>query len=87
MPVIQFYRGVLTADQLTLATRVPDKSKKRIRICTAEFFLGEWQLGRGQRREAIGSLRKAESKCPHSDACYWEALAELKNLGTAEGGH
>jgi lipoprotein NlpI len=85
MPIIQFYRGALTADQLMLAARGSDKSTRRLRTCTAQFFLGEWQLGHGQRREAIGSLRKAESKCTRSNNCYWGALGELKNLGTGEG--
>jgi lipoprotein NlpI len=87
MPVIQFYRGDLTLDRLISAVHSPDKSKRSARTCVMDFFVGEWQLGHGQSREAIGSLRKAESRCPHSDICYLGASQELKNLQAVDTAH
>jgi lipoprotein NlpI len=87
MPVIQFYRGGLTVDRLILAARNSNKMKKRNWTCMAVYFMGEWQLSHGQRRDANANLRRAKSKCPHTNVCYRMALDELKNLETIDTEH
>jgi hypothetical protein len=53
----------------------------------AVYFMGEWQLSHGQRRDANANLRRAKSKCPHTNVCYRMALDELKNLETIDTEH
>jgi len=85
MPVMKFYLGTLTADQLLAAAGDPAETKQPGRACETEFFLGEWQLGHGEKQAAIGNLRKAESTCPRTYLQYRGAVEELNRLELAMG--
>jgi tetratricopeptide (TPR) repeat protein len=74
-PVIEFYLGRRT---LAATMAAADGAADR---CTAEFFIGEWELLKAERSAAIESLKAAASTCPRFYAEYRGALAELKRLG------
>jgi lipoprotein NlpI len=80
MPLLRFYAGQLTADQVLAA--VGDITAQPDRLCEVGFYLGEWKLNHGQAQEAAAYLEKAQSNCPHSYSEYLTAVRELKNLGS-----
>jgi len=82
MPVLRFYAGQLTADQVLAAAVDPDPVKQQDHLCGAAFYLGEWKLVHGQAREATEDLKKAQSTCPRNYQEYSAAVQELKNLGS-----
>ena len=83
MPVVKFYLGTLTAEQLLAAAGDPAEGKQQGRACETDFFLGEWQLGHGEKQAAVGNLRKAESTCPRTYLQYKGAAEELNRLEPA----
>jgi lipoprotein NlpI len=48
--------------------------------CEAQFYLGEWQLMRGQRPDARAAFKSALGTCPRSFYEYGGAASELKRL-------
>jgi uncharacterized protein YjbI with pentapeptide repeats len=73
-PVIDFYLGGRTPAEMLGATSKPDEK------CEAEFYIGEWQLLRGNTAEATEALQIAADTCPTEFVEYTSALAELKRL-------
>ena len=71
-PLIQFYLGMRTADDVRASTRTP------FQRCQAEFFIAEWFLLKDER--ATTTLQEAAQDCPRSSAEYADAQAELKRL-------
>jgi hypothetical protein len=74
-PVIEFYLGRRTLDATLNAAGDPADR------CTAEFFIGEWQLLMADRAAAVESLKAATDTCPRFFVEYRGAKAELMRLG------
>ena len=49
--------------------------------CEAQYYIGEWQLLRDARVEAVTALRFAAETCKKNFIEYYGAIAELKRLG------
>ncbi|HEY1209576.1 MAG TPA: tetratricopeptide repeat protein [Terracidiphilus sp.] len=81
MPVLQFYMGKLTADELIAAAKDPDAKTQQVNFCEMYYFLGEWQLFNGQRLKGIDSLKQANANCTQKYFEYDSVKAELKRLG------
>ena len=73
-PVVEFYLGQRSAVEMSSAATKPEER------CEAQFYLGEWHLLRGNRTQAVESLRTAVNTCPKTFYEYDGALAELKRL-------
>jgi len=73
-PVIEFYLGKRSVDQMSAAAGKPEER------CEAQFYLGEWQVLHGDRTKAAGALRTAADSCPKDFYEYDGAVAELKRL-------
>jgi lipoprotein NlpI len=72
-PVIDFYLGRGSLDELRAAAKKPEER------CEAEFYIGQWLLLR-DRDSAVGPLKMAADICPKTFIEYRGALAELKRL-------
>jgi lipoprotein NlpI len=80
-PVIRFYLGQLTPQALLAAADDPDAKKKAKQICEAFFYTGQWQLQRGDKRQATALFQKALSSCSKTTSIEHEAAREeLKAL-------
>ena len=49
--------------------------------CESAFYVGEWELLRGNRGEAKASLQVAADICPRTFVEYEGAISELRRLG------
>jgi tetratricopeptide (TPR) repeat protein len=58
-----------------------DAAQKPEEHCEAQFYVGEWQLLRGDRTAARPHLEEAEADCPKTFIEYGAAQAELRRLG------
>jgi lipoprotein NlpI len=81
MPVLQFYMGKLTVEELIAAAKDPDAKTQQVNFCDAYYFLGEWQLFNGQRLKGIDSLKQANANCTQKYFEYDSVKAELKRVG------
>jgi hypothetical protein len=73
-PVIEFYLGQQTAEQLRTAATKPTEQ------CELAFYLGEWYLLRDAKNEAKGELQTAADTCPKLYPDFRAATSELKQL-------
>ena len=73
-PVVELFLGRRTPKSTLVA---PTKPNDR---CEAQFYVGEWQLLRGDRPKALAALKAAVGTCPKSNVEYDFARAELKRL-------
>jgi tetratricopeptide (TPR) repeat protein len=73
-PVVELFLGRRTPEATLAAPTTPDNH------CEAEFFVGEWQLVRGDHPKAIDSLEAAVDTCPKTFVEFDFARAELKRL-------
>jgi tetratricopeptide (TPR) repeat protein len=74
-PVIELFLGSRAPAAMLAAAQAPAEH------CEAQFYLGQWQLLRDKRADAIRALRKAVEICPTDFNEYAGAVAELKRLG------
>jgi tetratricopeptide (TPR) repeat protein len=70
-PVVEFYLGTRSADQLLAAAAKPEER------CEAQYYLGEWHLLHRDRAKATDALRTAADTCPKDFYEYGGAVAEL----------
>jgi len=73
-PIIDFYLGRRSADEMLSEVAEPGEQ------CEAHFFLGEWQLLRGNKTDAKSAFQAAVDVCPKRFLVYDGAVAELKRL-------
>jgi tetratricopeptide (TPR) repeat protein len=73
-PVIDFYLGRRSLEEVRAAARSPGEK------CEAAFYIGEWQLLRGDKVAARTELETASITCPQTFDEYAGAVAELKRL-------
>jgi tetratricopeptide (TPR) repeat protein len=79
-PLLAFYLGNMTAEQLIKATAVGTEIRQRRQLCGALFHLGEGALMDHRLQEAELLLRKARDVCPVDDSEYYAAAIELTKM-------
>jgi len=84
-PVIRLFQGQIGYDALLAAADDPRPSKKKGRVCEANFYAGELELAKGSKNEAIRLFRLASNNCPRSFDEFGAANAELRALGVTPG--
>lgn len=80
MPVLNFYRGKITSEQLYLAAADHDAVLAGQQKCEVDFYLGEWQLAHGDKTAGAPLIHLAAEECPHTFSEYYLALTEEKRL-------
>jgi len=80
-PVIQMFMDQITPATLLAAADDPDPTKKKSRVCEANFYSAELSLAKGLKDDATRLFRLAASDCPPSADERDAANAELKALG------
>jgi lipoprotein NlpI len=84
-PVLKFYLGRMTVDQMMAAAVNPDVDIEQRHLCDANFFAGEDALLHSHYFAARSQLEKAVNGCPLKNLHRDAAAAELKRLNaTAE---
>lgn len=81
MPVLQFYMGKLSADELIAAAKDPDAKQQQVELCEMYYYLGEWQLFHGQKQMGIESLKESKQNCTPVYFEYESVRAELNRQG------
>ena len=81
-PVIAFYGGVMSADQVLSAAAAAEQ-ERRNHVCEADFFVGFYQAGNGAAAEARPLLQSAAQDCPNDFLERPAATLELQRLGDA----
>jgi len=79
-PVLKFYLGRVTADQMIAAVTSPDVKAENRRICEANFFAGEDALLNQHDTPARLLLQTALDVCPLKNFHHDAAAAELRRL-------
>jgi lipoprotein NlpI len=79
-PVIEFYRGKISADDVLAAARAGDEKTQRDQRCEADFYLGEHAVLAGDKDEARRLLSEAVSNCDRRFIEYAGAKAELGRI-------
>lgn len=77
--VAEFYLGKRSSQATTDAASEPDEK------CEAQFYVGEWQLIKGNASEALKLLSAEEQTCPKTSDEHLAAAAELKKLAESSG--
>ena len=80
-PVLQYYLGGLTSDEVRAAAEMGDPMAKESRVCDAVFYIGEFDLAHGNAEMAEPSLNRAANDCPYSSFERVGAAAELSHWG------
>jgi len=73
--VIDFYLGRRSLDEMRTAAAAAANDK-----CESAFYVGEWQLLRGNKAESKASLQIAADTCPRTFIEYHGAISELRRL-------
>jgi lipoprotein NlpI len=83
-PVVSFFEGRLTADQLVAQTAsVADPKLRTDQRCGAEFFAGQAAIWRKQLPEARKRLETMTTTCSKQFIEHAVAVADLARLGAA----
>ena len=77
-PLLDLYRGKMTADKAALKAASRDVEIAGNQKCEADFYIGEWQLARKSEDAGKVLLQQAVSECPHNFFEYFAAQVELK---------
>jgi len=80
-PIVSFYAGTLAAEALLEAAANSDAETQRYQLCQAYFFLGEYQLLRGLKKEAADEFKLVQTTCQPPFAVFHSvAKVELERL-------
>ena len=79
--VIRLYLGQLTPAAVLTLTDDPSAKTKKSRVCQANFFIGELELQRGARDDAVRLFRSVVADCPRTLIEWFAAKAELNSVG------
>jgi tetratricopeptide (TPR) repeat protein len=82
-PVIRMFLGQMTTAAVLAAAEDGDATKKKGKICEANFYTGELALRKSKKDDAIRLFRLAASDCPQDFDERDAAKAELRLLGAA----
>jgi tetratricopeptide (TPR) repeat protein len=78
-PVLRYFLGALSADQLRAAAKDSTAPAAEDRPCTAAFFLGEDALLRKEYSGAAALFEESRNVCPKESAEHKAASAELQH--------
>ncbi|MEA2778862.1 MAG: hypothetical protein QOK29_406 [Rhodospirillaceae bacterium] len=81
-PIVRFYLGKLSAEQVRAEARTKDAKAQIVHECDMSFYLGEAKVLQGAREEAKRLLGDALARCPKGWAEHDGALADLRRLGS-----
>ena len=76
-PIVRFYLGAATRDDVLAAAKTGDPSYLIQQACEAAFYLGEFYLLTGKAEDAHRDLTQASTTCPKSSAERGAAQTEL----------
>ncbi len=65
-------------DTIISLTADPDPKNHKGQLCEANFFLGEWHLLRGKKKQASEFFTKARNDCPKT---YYQSTCAVAELG------
>ena len=82
-PVIAFFDGKLTADQLVAGTTSAEERLRSDQRCGSEFFAGQVAMWKKQPEEARKRFEATRATCSKRYTEHATAVAELGRLGTA----
>jgi lipoprotein NlpI len=82
-PVIAFYSGKLTADQLVAGTATAEPRLRNDQRCGAEFFAGQAAMWKKQPAEARKRFEATRATCSKRYVEHAVAEAELRRLGAS----
>jgi tetratricopeptide (TPR) repeat protein len=74
VPLVELYLGKRSLDGALAAASKPEHR------CEAQFYIGQWQLLRGNKAPASNALRTAVDTCPKDFIEYRGAVEELNRL-------
>lgn len=80
-PVTTLYLGKGTPASVLSGAENPDPKTRQEQVCEANFYVGQWHLLKGNRTQALASLRTARDQCPKNFVEYTGAVYELKRFG------
>lgn len=80
MPILAFYRGKGTAEQVYHAAESYNAVRAKEQKCEADFYLGEWHLAHGDIATGTPLIYLAAENCPHNFTEYSLALTEKGRL-------
>jgi lipoprotein NlpI len=80
-PVVKLFMDQTKPADVLAAANDSDATRKKGRVCAANFYSGEFSLMKGLKDEATRFFRLAASDCPYRFNERGEANAELKALG------
>jgi rhomboid protease GluP len=73
-PLIELFAGRATPQDVWRAASDGDQK------CEADFYIGQWQLARGDRTAARALFQTATAQCPRDYIAFDAAQRELKRL-------
>jgi lipoprotein NlpI len=79
-PVLKFYLGQMTEDELMAAAADPDPQTHVGEACEVNFYTGEDALAHQKRTAALARFRAVHDRCIEDYIEYGGALAQLKQL-------
>jgi lipoprotein NlpI len=80
-PLLRLYLDQRTPEDVLAAARTAEGDLKTREVCEAEFYGGEFLLGRNKKAEATRMFRLAIAECPPNYPEFEGASEELKALG------
>jgi tetratricopeptide (TPR) repeat protein len=82
-PIVAFFLGKSSAEQLLDAAKTPDPQQQKGHLCEVAAWTGEARLIAGDNAGAIAQFQAARSQCPADFTEHQLALAELRRLGVS----
>lgn len=80
MPVLNFYRGTITVDEVYRAAADSGAVQAAEQKCEADFYIGEWNIAHGDKIAGAPRIHLAAENCPHTFTEYNLAHIEEKRL-------
>lgn len=78
-PLLSHFLGKMKIEDVYAKAARGDGVVPAQQKCEADFYLGEWQIGRSD-AGGKGLIQEAEKECPHNFIEYFAARTELKRL-------
>ncbi len=78
-PVLKYYLGQMTDDDLMAAAADPDPETHVGRACEVNFYVGENALAHQKRTAALARFRAVQGSCIKDYVEYGGALVDLKH--------
>jgi lipoprotein NlpI len=79
-PIVDFYQGRVTSDQLLEATADADPDKKKAKTCEADFYLAQSLVGPRKSDEAKRMLLSIQQTCPVDFVEYQLTKSQLRGM-------